>query len=346
MSAAEDRDCHWMRLALREAHRGIGLTSPNPPVGAVIVSSGGDLIAKGWHRRAGGPHAEIEALHSVPPHRKSQLKSATLYVTLEPCTSHGRTPPCVEAIAAAGLRRVVWAVDDPNPLHTGRAAKALQNAGIATNSGSCREEAAELLRPWTKFITTGIPWVIGKTGMSLDGRITRPVGEGPWLTSETSRRAAMRLRLRCDAILVGAETVRQDNPRLTLRDVPVPAGKVPPWRVILTRSGKIPADCRLLTDDFRDRTLVFANQPLSAALKSLADRGVVSVLLEGGGIVLAQAFAQGLVDEFHAWIAPLVSGTGKPVVDPVAFGSHGSIPLRLASCRRSGPDVFLKFLRE
>lgn len=324
----------WMRRALDEARRGLGLTSPNPCVGAALVKDGA-LVSVGWHRKAGGPHAEIEALRGHDAH------GATLYITLEPCSTHGRTPPCVDAIIAAGVQRVVWGAEDPNPQHAGRARELLTAAGIAVTSGVLQAACEEIIAPFAKFITTGLPYVIAKAGMSLDARITRPTGEGQWLTGAAARADAMKLRAQCDAILVGAETVRRDNPALTLRGPDIPEGKQQPWRVVLTRSGKLPPDAQLFTDAHHDRTLVIRDQPLAEVLKSLAARGIMQVLIEGGGSVLAQAFSARLVDEAVFYIAPLVSGTGKPVVDAAAF-TGGSVEMRFVSAERIGDDVKLR----
>ncbi|MFN0127910.1 MAG: bifunctional diaminohydroxyphosphoribosylaminopyrimidine deaminase/5-amino-6-(5-phosphoribosylamino)uracil reductase RibD [Verrucomicrobiales bacterium] len=320
MTPAPAEDHRFMAMALREARKGVGLTSPNPPVGALVVSAAGEILGKGWHRRAGGPHAEVVAIRAAGG--SAACRGATLYVTLEPCSTHGRTPPCVEAVIEAGISRVVWAVDDPNPSHAGRARNELAAHGIQVASGVLADQAAALLAPWRKFITTGRPWVIAKAGISLDGKLTRPRGEGQWITSERAREDACRLRWRVDAIMVGAETVRKDNPSLTLR-VPRP-GKLQPWRVVLTKSGRLPADARLFTDDHRDRTLVVGHQPLAETLVDLAARDVVTVLIEGGGALLAQAFSQQLVDEAVFYLAPLLCGTGRPVIDPAWFAG-GSV---------------------
>ena len=324
-------DAHWMLLALDEARRGTGLTSPNPCVGAVLVKDGA-LLASGWHRQAGGPHAEVEALRGV------DARGATLYVTLEPCSTHGRTPPCVDAIIAAGVARVVWGADDPNPRHAGRARELLAAAGIAVTTGILESECREVIAPFAKLITTGLPWVIAKAGMSLDGRITRPAGEGQWITGEAARADAMKLRAQCDAIIVGAETVRRDNPALTLRGPDIPAGKQQPWRVVLTRTGHLPPDAQIFTDAHRDRTLIMRDLPLTEVLKSLAARGVMQALIEGGGNVLAQAFSARLVDEAILYTAPLIAGSGQPVVDPSAF-TGGSAKLKLMSAEMIGPDL-------
>jgi len=306
-----DPDARWMHLAIDQAKRGIGLTSPNPPVGAVIVAQD-RVIGQGFHARAGGPHAEIEAIKDAKTNHPKLLPGATIYVTLEPCCTHGRTGPCTEAIQAAGIRRVVYGADDPNPAHHQRARDILVLAGISVKSGTLMAECRDLIRPFAKWITTGIPYVIAKAGQSLDGRITRPAGESQWLTSNAARIHGRRLRLRADAILVGGETVRKDNPRLTLRDGCAATGKEQPWRVILTRSGEIPADSHLFTDAYKERTLVMQGIELRDVLRQLSERGVVTVLIEGGGIILGHAFREQLVDEVHWYIAPLLCGGGRP----------------------------------
>jgi diaminohydroxyphosphoribosylaminopyrimidine deaminase/5-amino-6-(5-phosphoribosylamino)uracil reductase len=332
-----NQDEVWMLLALADARRGVGLTSPNPPVGALLVKNE-RLVSSGWHRKAGGPHAEIEAL------RGQDARGGTLYVTLEPCSTHGRTPPCVEAIIAAGVNRVVWGADDPNPQHAGRARELLTAAGITVTSGVQETACREIIAPFAKLISTGLPYVIAKAGMSLDGRITRPAGEGQWLTGEAARTDAMKLRAQCDAIIVGAETIRQDNPALTLRGPDIPEGKDQPWRVVLTRTGNLPPDAQVFTDAHRDRTLVMSDLPLTEVLQSLAARGVMQVLIEGGGTVLAQAFDARLVDEAVCYIAPLISGRGRPVVDSAVW-EGGSAPLRFVSAEMIGGDVKLRALK-
>lgn len=208
-------DGRWMALALEQARMGVGLTSPNPPVGAVVVRDGA-LLGKGFHARAGGGHAEVEALADARA-RGHDPAGATIYVTLEPCSTQGRTPPCCGAITDAGLARVVYAVRDPNLAHAGAADAVLAKAGIAVESGVGSGGATEILRAFAKRVTTGLPWVIAKAGMSLDGKIARPAGEPQWLTGEAARADAHRLRAEVDAIIVGAGTVRADDPALTVR---------------------------------------------------------------------------------------------------------------------------------
>jgi diaminohydroxyphosphoribosylaminopyrimidine deaminase/5-amino-6-(5-phosphoribosylamino)uracil reductase len=334
MPLTSDDDVRFMTLALREARKGVGLTSPNPPVGAVVVSADGAVLGKGWHHHAGGPHAEVVAIAAAGG--PSACRGAVLYVTLEPCSTHGRTPPCVDAVSAAGVARVAWAMDDPNPAHAGRAEALLRARGVAVTRGVLAEAAASLLAPWRTFITTGRPWVIAKAGLSLDGKLTRPRGEGQWITNDLARADAQKLRRRVDAIIIGAETLRKDNPSLTVR--PPRPGQPQPWRVVLSKSGRLPATARLFTDEFRERTLVVGGQPLPDILRSLADRGVVTALIEGGGTVLAQAFAQELVDEVVFYVAPMLCGTGRPVIDAGYFAG-GSVHLTGVAWKPLGDNI-------
>ncbi len=334
-------DQRHLAFALREAQRGLGLTSPNPAVGAVIVKAG-RVLAKGYHRRAGCPHAEIEALSAL--RSPAAGRGATLYVTLEPCSTHGRTPPCVEAIIRAGISRVVVGAIDPNPRHAGRGIALLQDAGIEVQTGVLEPECRELNAPFNKWITTGLPWVIAKVGMSLDGRLTRPPGEGQWLTSPASRADAQHLRARADAILIGANTLRADNPQLTIRNLPGFEEKPQPWRIILSRGqNPLPKNAHVFTDAHRERTLVFCGKSLSTVLRELGrERQVTCVLIEGGMRVLGEAFDRRLVDEVCFYTAPLLCA--GPVV---AVGGRGAATTaeapRIAApeYRRIGDDLRL-----
>lgn len=317
-----------MRDAIRLAAKGLGRTSPNPAVGAVIVSRG-KVLSRGFHRRAGQPHAEIEALKKT-----TRAKGATLYVTLEPCSTHGRTPPCVEAIIRAGIVRVVIGAIDPNPSHAGRAMKLLRDAGIEVQTGVLGDECRDLNKAFNKWIVSGMPFVIAKAGMSLDGRLTRPAHEGRWITSPASRADAHKLRARVDAILIGAGTLRIDNPQLTVRGV---TGSKQPWRVVVSRTGKnLPRGAKLFTDKFKDRTLVFKGKSLRAVLCELGKREITSVMIEGGPRVLADAFNRQLVDEVHFYIAPLLIGGAT-----VAIGGRGagSVRIKNPSCKKIGDDI-------
>jgi diaminohydroxyphosphoribosylaminopyrimidine deaminase/5-amino-6-(5-phosphoribosylamino)uracil reductase len=328
-------DEKFMRAAILEAKKGLGHTSPNPAVGAVIVR-GGRIIARGFHHRAGEPHAEIEAIRALK--RPEQARDATLYATLEPCSTHGRTPPCCDAIRQHGFGRVVIGAVDPNPKHQGHGLTILAKAGIEVTTDVLTNECEALNRPFNKWIATGLPWVIAKAGMSVDGRLTRPPGEGQWLTSEASRADAMRLRSQVDAILVGAETIRADNPRLNIRGVAGFEDKQP-WRIVVTQSGNLPAAAHVFTDERRERTLVFKGKSLEDVLRELGNRQINSVLVEGGGTVLGEAFDQRLIDEVHFYIAPMLCG-GPHVIGGLGAGSSGeSILLIDARDRRIGDDI-------
>jgi len=323
---ASERDEAMMRLAIREARKGTGKTAPNPAVGAVLVRNG-EVVSKGWHRAAGKPHAEVEALRKA-----SNAAGCTLYVTLEPCSTHGRTPPCTAAIIQAGISRVVFGATDPNPFHAGRAVKILNEAGIEVSTGVLATECRDLNTAWNKWIVTGLPFVTAKAGMSLDGRISS-FPNRRWITSEAARADAMKLRAGCDAILVGAETVRVDDPHLTLRGV---SKSRQPWRVVWSRSGEIPPASKILTDEFRDRTLVFQGKSFRAVLRDLGKRGVQHVLIEGGGCTHGEAFDRGLVDRVVFYVAPVLLGGKTP-----AIGGRRKIDLRLLDpvYKRVGPDL-------
>lgn len=298
----------------------------------------GKIIGRGWHRKAGEPHAEIEAIRSLK--RPADAAGATIYVTLEPCSTHGRTPPCCDAIRANGFARVVIGAVDPNPAHAGRGVEILRAAGIEVEAGILAEECTALNRAFNKWIVTRVPWVIAKAGMSLDGRFTRPPGEGQWLTSPESRAHAMGLRASVDAILVGAETVRADDPQLTLRGLPDFAEKQP-WRVVLTRSGDLPQKAKLFTDAHRERTLVFQRKPLRSVLRELGKRGISSVLIEGGGEVLGEAFDRRLVDEAHFYLAPMLCGGPTVIGGRGAATSWDSVLLNGAHYDRIGDDLHI-----
>jgi diaminohydroxyphosphoribosylaminopyrimidine deaminase/5-amino-6-(5-phosphoribosylamino)uracil reductase len=298
---ADSVDENFMRAALAEARKGVGQVSPNPAVGAVLVQ-GNRIVASGYHRSIGLPHAEIECLGAAP---SRSLRNATLYVTLEPCSTTGRTPPCTDAIVRSGLRRIVIGATDPNPAHGGRGIRQLIGAGLDVLAGVLASECSRLNEAFNKWIVTRRPFVIAKCGMSLDGRLTKRPSEGRWMTSPAARRHAMRLRAAVDAILIGAETLRQDNPRLTTRGIP---GARQPWRVVLSRSGKLPREAHLFADRFSDRTLVYRRKSLAAVFAELGRREITSVLIEGGGDILGQAFDQWLVDKVQFYLAPLLTG--------------------------------------
>ena len=322
-----NRDEEWMALALEEARKGIGKTAPNPPVGAVIVKDE-VLLGKGWHRAAGKPHAEREALADAAGR---DLRGATIYITLEPCSTHGRTPPCTAGIIEAGIARVVYACVDRNPDHAGRADDLLASAGIEVVSGVCADEAGKILRPFFKVRETGMPWVIWKTAMSLDGRITRPPGEGQWLTGESARADVQQLRSTVDAILTSGETVRRDKPALTIRVPELLEGREQPWRVIVTdRPESLPEQ--------PDRTLIRPRADLAGTLRNLAsEQGILTVMVEAGGVFSAALFEEGRVDEVVVYYAPMLCGGPTP-----GLGGEGlkeSLRLEEINFQQLGNDV-------
>jgi diaminohydroxyphosphoribosylaminopyrimidine deaminase/5-amino-6-(5-phosphoribosylamino)uracil reductase len=329
----ENHDERFMRIALTEACRGLGRTSPNPAVGAVLVV-GNRIVARGHHRQAGAAHAEIECLRQFG---KRIPKNATLYVTLEPCSTSGRTGACTSAILESGLAKLVVGAVDPNPRHSGRGIELLTKAGLQVRAGVLAAECSELNESFNKWIQTGRPFVIAKCGMSLDGRLTAPPSSGRWLTSPASRRHAHRLRAQVDAILVGAETVRIDDPQLTVRGV---KGARQPWRVALSRSGSLPAKARILTDRFADRTMIFRDINLDDLLRELGAKEITSVLIEGGGEILGQALDHHLIDKVQVYLAPLL--TGGPIVAFAGTGANstGEAP-RLGRVRyeKIGQDI-------
>ncbi len=307
-----------MRAALSEARNGLGRTSPNPAVGAVLVIDR-RIVAKGHHKRAGWPHAEVECLRSF---KKPVPKSAVLYVTLEPCSTTGRTGPCTEAIVEAGVRRLVIGATDPNPRHAGHGIELLKQAGLNVRAGVLARECSALNEAFNKWTETRRPFVIAKCGMSLDGRLSPPPRETQWITSTASRRHAQHLRAQVDAILIGAETLRTDDPRLTVRL----RGATQPWRIVLSRSGALPRRARLFTDRFAARTIVQGKKNLRAVLRELGEKEITSVLIEGGGEILGQALDQRLVDKVQLYLGPIL--TGGPVV---AFPGIGAASTEQAS---------------
>ena len=288
-------DFEFMRLALRLARRGYGETSPNPMVGAVLVK-GGKIIGRGWHRRAGLPHAEIEALRDAQK-RGHNFKGATLYVTLEPCSTHGRTPPCTDAIIAAGIKRVVVCVKDPNPKHAGKGFKILRRAGIevvglrrhvgAFKSGDMSphsklaDECAKLNKAFNRWIVHRTPFVTVKAAMTLDGKIATASGESKWITGEKAREHGMKLRRGSDAILVGINTILADDPSLTARTkMGVGRWKMakPVRRIILDSMARTPVTAKVASDEFAAlTTIVVGKHAPKSRVAALAERVIVLV---------------------------------------------------------------------
>ena len=304
-------DREFMLEALALAKMGWGTTNPNPMVGAVIVRDG-KIIGRGFHRKAGEPHAEINALNDVK-RRNIDPRGATIYVTLEPCSTYGRTPPCTEAIIANGLSRVVIGSLDPNPKHNGKAVEILRANNIEVEYGVESAACNELNRPFFCWVTTGKPLVILKMAMTLDGSIATASGDSKWVTGSDARKRVQQLRRLCDAVIVGANTVRLDHPQLTVREPE--SWERQPLRVVA--SSKFTEE--ELNEFFPDGNACIADlstkEKWEAFLLTLGERKMTAVLLEGGGELAGSALRAGVVDyvEFH--IAPkLLGGTGRPVV--------------------------------
>lgn len=313
-----------MARAWALALKSCGHTRPNPPVGAVVVQDG-RIVGEGRHRRCGGDHAEAAALKDAArrlPGIDFHTAPATVYCTLEPCSKPGRVGACCDALIAAGVKRVVWACPDPNPTNRGRAARVLRRAGIDTVCWAqersvarrtlARDIWATTLRPFAKHVTTGLPYVTVKLALSLDGRICDTMGQARWISGPASLRETATWRERADVVLVGAETVRRDNPSLlchTRRNDDL-------WRAVVSRSGNLPQDAQIFTDAAKDRTLVYRD-PVEA-VRDLGARGFMSVLCEGGfGLARALADAD-LVDEWVSILCPLVIGE-RPLADARRF---------------------------
>jgi len=355
MTAFDDRDREHMRRALVLAARGLFTTTPNPRVGCVIVS-GDRVIGEGWHERAGEAHAEVRALADVGA-RGDSACGAAMYVTLEPCNHHGRTPPCTEALLAAGLARVVVAMRDPNPL-AAHGAERLATAGVAVEHGLFEDEARELNVGWIKRMQVGRPWVRVKIAASLDGRTALDNGASQWITGPAARADGHRWRARACAILTGIGTVQQDDPRLTVREVETPRQ---PLKIIVDRHGELPAGARVLESG--EVLVVSAEAPsrswptrvesvvlrgpdgrvdLERMLVLLAERGINEVHVEAGAKLNGALLAAGLVDEWLLYLAPCVLGDparGMFALPKPLSALAERIPLSIRSVDRIGEDL-------
>lgn len=362
-------DRTWMQRAVREARKGLGRTSPNPCVGAVVVKDN-RLIATGFHHKAGTPHAEVHALLAAG----KKARGATIYVTLEPCNHTGRTPPCTEAILAGGIKRVVVGMLDPNPLVAGGGCKFLAAQGIEVSQGVLADECLGLNRPFLKHVTTGLPWVIMKAGMSLDGKLALPSGQCAWLTNEQSRRQVHRLRDRVDAILVGCNTALCDDPALTTR-LPGRRGK-DPLRVILDTTLRLPPTAKVLQQSSLAPTWIFCGAKadagraaalveagavlkevrqnaagqldLGAVLCELGRAQITTLLVEGGSRVHGAFLRSKLVDEVNIFVAPIFIGAdGVPLLDTLGLHNVADAPrFNPTRVRRFGADVLIEGLVE
>jgi diaminohydroxyphosphoribosylaminopyrimidine deaminase/5-amino-6-(5-phosphoribosylamino)uracil reductase len=360
-----EHDVAFMRRALELAGRARGLTSPNPLVGAVVVGASGEVVGEGYHRAAGGPHAEVEAFAAAG----ARSRAGTLYVTLEPCVHQGRTPPCAPRVIATGIQRVVVAASDPNPLVSGRGIAALRAAGLDVTTGVLEAEALVQNRTFATAMRLGRPHVTLKGAVTLDGRIADVDGGSRWITGEAARAHAHRLRSESDAIVAGIQTVLRDDPQLTVR-LPAPWPREP-YRVVIDSRARTPVDARALTAGTPQRTVVAVARDappdrraaltargvtviestgadgrvdLAGVLKALAAREVRAVLVEGGSELHASFVDAGLVDRVAVFVAPvllggrtapsLVGGAGRRLKDALRLAAFEVTPL--------GADVLLE----
>ena len=321
-----------MRRAIEHARRGLGRTTPNPIVGACIVSDEGVVLGQGAHEFAGGPHAEINALDEAG----ADARGATLYCTLEPCSHTGKTGPCTERIIAAGIRRVVAAMGDPFPQVNGRGFAMLRAHGIEVEVGMEHDAAVRLNQPFLTAVRDGRPFVILKAATSLDGRIARK-GERTPLTSAPALRHAQYMRAQVDAIAVGSETILVDDPLLTAREV---YRERPLTRVIFDRRGRVPPTARIFSTLSAGPVLVVTSSELGAAIKSLAAQGIQSLILEGGAAVHAAAWDAGVVDYVQLYVAPVWLGEdGVLLLEGRDFSPASLVESRV---EQIGPDVLIE----
>jgi diaminohydroxyphosphoribosylaminopyrimidine deaminase/5-amino-6-(5-phosphoribosylamino)uracil reductase len=334
MHGAEDgqspSDDQFMRRAMAAADSVRGTTAPNPWVGCVVVAGPEptQVVFEAATAPPGGPHAEVTALTRAGV---ELARGATLFTTLEPCAHHGRTPPCTDAIIQAGVARVVIGIEDPDPLVAGRGIEALRAAGIAVTVGAAAAEVTEQLAPYLKHRTTGQPWVVLKMASSLDARTAAPDGTSRWITGAEARHDVHRLRARSDAILVGAGTVRLDDPELTVR-LDDGATRIQPLRVVL---GSAPPEAKV-------HPALELSGPLGDVLTELGSRGVLQLLVEGGATVAHDFHAAGLVDRYVLYLAPLLFGgdDGQPLFAGPGAGTIGDVWRgKLVSVERLGEDL-------
>jgi diaminohydroxyphosphoribosylaminopyrimidine deaminase/5-amino-6-(5-phosphoribosylamino)uracil reductase len=361
----KDRHEKFMKAALGFARKGVGKTSPNPAVGAVIVRKG-QVVAAGFHRKAGGPHAEVEALNQLEGKAR---QGDTLYVTLEPCNHYGRTPPCTQAILEKGVRKVVVGMRDPNPRVTGGGCDALSGQGVEVVTGVLEEECQRLNEWFVTYVTKGRPFVIAKTALTLDGWTATSTGQSRWVTNERSREWVHRLRNQVDGILVGVGTVTADDPLLNTR-LKKGRGK-DPVRIIVDTHLSIPVNARVLGHSHGSETLIAVGEDvpparlkrlerkgisflvcpkkegridLRALMDMLGKRSVTSVLLEGGATLMGAMIREKLVDKFCIFKAPKILGGSDG--RPMALGKgpskmEESIRLKDIRIRRFGEDLLI-----
>lgn len=354
-----------MHLAIQEAEKGRGRTSPNPCVGAVIVRED-TVVGRGYHRKAGTPHAEINAIADAGEY----AAGSTIYVTLEPCNHTGRTPPCTKAILNAGLARVVVGMPDPNPVVDGGGSAYLESQGVEVISGILEDECRALNRPFVKHITTGLPWVVMKAGMSLDGKISYTRGQGGRITGEKSKHLTHQLRNSLDAILVGADTAIIDDPSLTAR-LPDTFDARDPLRIVLDTELRLSPDAAMLNQQSNAQTWIYCGPKAADAKRKalvaagaivytvgltsegrldireifshLGAKGITSILVEGGATVHGYMLKSKLVDEVYLFTAPLLIGDQGTSLLAGYSGITPETSERLSSieCRMLGDDLLV-----
>ena len=341
---------HYMECALSLARLAMGYTSPNPAVGAVVVKDG-LIVGMGYTQPAGSEHAEIMALRQAG----DKAQGATMYVTLEPCVHYGRTPPCTQAISDAGISEVCIALLDPNPMVSGHGVSRLHERGIKTYMGMCQQKAYEINEAYIKHITTGLPFVVAKFAMSLDGKIATKTGDSKWITKEEARKYAHALRYTVDAIMVGINTIVADNPHLTAKGCGGRGGigKIQPLRLVVDSKGRVPLNAHIFEppgevmlavaapfDSEKKRKLVQAGAEvlelparegsvdIVELLKLLGRREIVTILVEGGGKLLGSLFDSRSVDKVLAFISPIILGG----CEAVSVGGNGVDNIARALC--------------
>lgn len=360
---SESDDIHFMKVAMKLAEQGCGFVNPNPMVGAVIVKNR-KIIGKGFHEHFGGPHAEINALKGI-----SGVAGATLYVTLEPCNHYGKTPPCTERIISEKFKRVVVGIKDPNPLMNGKGIRKLRNAGIKVETGVMKLLIQRQNEIYLKYITKNLPFCALKTAMTLDGKIATYNGDSRWISNEQSREFVHDLRHRYAAIMVGINTVITDNPEL--RDRSAHSEKKNPLRIIVDSTGRTPADSKIMDTRFAPTLFAvtertpndFVNRVrqkgcdvivcpekgkqvnLEVLMKKIAERGIDSVLIEGGGTLNFSAIQAGIVDKVYSFISPrFLGGSGAPT--PLGGSGIGAVDqavnLEIDNIRRFGGDLLIE----
>ncbi|MDP3791184.1 MAG: bifunctional diaminohydroxyphosphoribosylaminopyrimidine deaminase/5-amino-6-(5-phosphoribosylamino)uracil reductase RibD [Candidatus Omnitrophota bacterium] len=333
----------YIRLAIKLAKKAEGRTSPNPIVGAVIVKNS-RIIGKGYHKKCGLPHAEINALRQAG----TKAKGSTLYVTLEPCDHFGRTGPCTEAIIESGIKKVVIGMKDPNPLNNGKGIKKLKKYGIGISCGVLREEAEYINKPYIKFITKKLPYVVVKVAQSLDGKIATKSGDSKWISSEDSRDYVQKLRANADAVMVGANTVIKDNPILLSR---TSKGRQPA-RIIVDGRSKIPASADIFSTSRRSPVILASSilgynkrADLERLLKALAKKGIMHILVEGGGELISGLIEKGLVDKMLIFVSGKIIG-GRQAITAVEGEGAAKIKeaqnFKITKIKRFEKDILIE----